>query len=106
MNETPHEPPLVQASQPTFSNPGAGEGPNSLIAPHAAAAAASSVGELMRTLASERTVPLGRGNITIEDLVREQLRPMLKEWLDAHLPSVVDRLVRAEIERLVGRMAP
>jgi cell pole-organizing protein PopZ len=28
------------------------------------------------------------------------LRPMLKEWLDDHLPDVVERLVRAEIERV------
>ena len=37
---------------------------------------------------------------TLEDLVREMLRPMLKAWLDDNLPSVVERLVRAEIERV------
>jgi cell pole-organizing protein PopZ len=37
---------------------------------------------------------------TLEDLVREMLRPMLKSWLDDNLPSVVERLVRAEIERV------
>ncbi len=37
---------------------------------------------------------------TVEDLVKEILRPMLKEWLDAHLPDIVERLVRAEIERV------
>lgn len=36
----------------------------------------------------------------IERLAREMLRPMLKEWLDDHLPDVVERLVRAEIERV------
>lgn len=43
--------------------------------------------------------PIGAGN-TVEDLVREMLRPMLKEWLDANLPSMVERLVRQEIERI------
>jgi uncharacterized protein len=37
---------------------------------------------------------------TLEDLVREMLRPMLKSWLDDNLPGVVERLVRAEIERV------
>ncbi len=37
---------------------------------------------------------------TLEDLVREMLRPMLKVWLDDNLPGLVERLVRAEIERV------
>lgn len=37
---------------------------------------------------------------TLEDLVREMLRPMLKSWLDENLPQMVERLVRAEIERV------
>jgi len=37
---------------------------------------------------------------TLEDLVREMLRPMLKAWLEDNLPSMVERLVRAEIERV------
>jgi cell pole-organizing protein PopZ len=37
---------------------------------------------------------------TLEDLVREMLRPMLKSWLDDNLPVMVERIVRAEIERV------
>lgn len=37
---------------------------------------------------------------TLEGLVREMLRPMLKVWLDDNLPGLVERLVRAEIERV------
>ncbi|OCC05640.1 hypothetical protein BA190_07705 [Labrys sp. WJW] len=40
---------------------------------------------------------------TIEDVVQEMLRPMLQTWLDANLPSLVERLVRQEIERISGR---
>ena len=36
----------------------------------------------------------------IEELMREMLRPMLKSWLDDNLPSLVERLVRAEIQRV------
>ena len=75
------------------------------MAPAAAAAAATSVGALMRTLAAERNAAVSRGMVTIEDLVREEIRPLLKDWLDTHLPPLVERLVRAEIERVVGRNA-
>ena len=37
---------------------------------------------------------------TLDDLVKDMLRPMLKSWLDDNLPSLVERLVRAEIERV------
>lgn len=37
---------------------------------------------------------------TVEDLMKEMLRPMLKAWLDENLPALVERLVKAEIERV------
>jgi cell pole-organizing protein PopZ len=77
-----------------------------LIAPEAAAAAASSVGSLVRTLAAGRGTQVYGGGPTLEDMVRAELRPLLKEWLDVNLPPVVERLVRAEIERVVGRQVP
>ncbi|HVZ07605.1 DUF2497 domain-containing protein [Rhodopila sp.] len=77
--------------------------PAALLAPEAAAAAASSVDGLLRTLAASRSTQVHRGGPTLEDLVRAEMRPLLKEWLDSHLPDLVERLVRAEIERVVGR---
>jgi len=77
-----------------------------LVAPAAAAAAAESLGSLVRTLAAERATAVHRGGPTIEDLVREEIRPLLKDWLDTHLPPIVERLVRAEIERVVSRTQP
>ena len=43
---------------------------------------------------------------TLEDLVREMLRPMLRSWLDDNLPTLVERLVLVEIERIAGRKPP
>jgi hypothetical protein len=43
---------------------------------------------------------LGNNARTLEDLVKEMLRPLLKSWLDDNLPGLVDRIVRAEIERV------
>ena len=40
---------------------------------------------------------------TLDGLVREMLRPMLKEWLDANLPEIVERVVTREVARVVGR---
>ena len=47
----------------------------------------------------DRAVLVQNGR-TLEDLVREMLRPMLKSWLDDNLPGLVERLVRTEIERV------
>ncbi len=77
-----------------------------LLAPDSAAAAAASVGSLLRTLSSSRGTQVHRGGPTIEDLVRDELRVLLKVWLDEHLPPMVERLVRQEIERVTGHVAP
>ena len=91
------EPPAEDEDEP-MPPPGAG-----LVAPETAAAAAASVAGLVRTLASDRALQVRAGGPTIEDLVRQMLRPLLKDWLDANLPALVERQVRAEIERVVGR---
>ena len=43
------------------------------------------------------------GETSLEGLVREMLRPMLAQWLDAHLPDMVEKLVKAEIARIAGK---
>ncbi|PZW50880.1 hypothetical protein C8P66_10195 [Humitalea rosea] len=77
-----------------------------LVAPAVAAAAAAAVGSLVRAVVAERHASVSRGGPSIEDVVREEIRPLLKAWLDEHLPPMVERLVRAEIERVVGRSLP
>jgi cell pole-organizing protein PopZ len=87
---------------PADVKPGAPRG--ALVAPDAAAAAAASVGSLLRSLNVDRPqkVQVTRAGVTLEDIVRDELRPMLKGWLDENLAPLVERLVRAEIERVVG----
>ena len=92
-------PPIQAASSPRMGM----DDVSGLIAPAAAAAAAASVGSLLRAVSSERGSQVYRGGPSIEDLVREEIRPILKDWLDMHLPPLVERLVRAEIERVVNR---
>jgi cell pole-organizing protein PopZ len=43
------------------------------------------------------------GETSLEGLTRELLRPMLAEWLDKNLPSMVEKLVQAEIARIAGK---
>ena len=59
----------------------------------------SSVAAAFNTLAATRLL---ENDDALKGLARDMLRPMLKEWLDDNLPVLVERLVRAEIER-VGR---
>ena len=47
--------------------------------------------------------PPGPAANPLEELVREMLRPILKQWLDDHLPKVVDEHVKREITRITGR---
>lgn len=77
-----------------------------LIAPAVAAATTATLATLLRNVAEERRATVNRGGPSIEDVVREEIRPLLKAWLDQHLPSLVERLVRVEIERVIGRVAP
>lgn len=43
------------------------------------------------------------GETSLEELTRELLRPALAEWLDQHLPAMVERMVASEIARIVGK---
>lgn len=69
-------------------------------------ASASALSALANTVEIERLAlpslgnALGNGGRTLEDMVLELMRPMLKEWLDKNLPATVDRLVQKEIERI------
>jgi uncharacterized protein len=69
------------------------ETPEALLSAQATAAVNSAFGTLAHTV-------LVQNARTLEDLVKEMLRPMLKNWLDDNLPNLVERLVRAEIERV------
>jgi cell pole-organizing protein PopZ len=77
--------------------------PEGLVSEAASNAAAGSIGALIRSISSDRQIAVGRPGLTLEDLVREELRPLLKSWLDTNLPALVERIVRAEIQRVIER---
>jgi cell pole-organizing protein PopZ len=74
-----------------------------LMSAAAAGATAAAFAALARSSQSGNGgLSLGSGR-TLEDLVQEMIRPMIKEWLDKNLPPMAERLVRKELERLSRR---
>ena len=57
--------------------------------------------EQLQTVAA--TIPAAPQGNPLEEIVREMLRPMLKAWLDEHLPLMVEEHVKREISRITGR---
>jgi cell pole-organizing protein PopZ len=85
-------PPVFEApSQPAFSREEVAE---NLVGDHASTLAASAFGSLSSALLMPKD---GR---TLEDVVRELLKPLLKEWLDQNLPRIVETKVEEEVHRI------
>ena len=76
---------------------------DSILAPPVQAASTSALAELARAVARERGVGLGNGGTTLEDIVREILKTLIKDWLDQNLPYMIERIVKKEIEKMVNR---
>ena len=76
---------------------------DSLVSSGAASASTSAFSKLTRAVATDdRPVPPSTGR-TVDDLLVELLRPMLKEWLDQNLAGVVERVVEQEVKKLARR---
>ena len=89
------DPPPRMTEQPPRQQPAPQSGiPDRTIMSSATSAAVDSA---FNALAQTVLVQNAR---TLEDLVREMLRPLLKSWLDDNLPGMVERIVKAEIERV------
>jgi len=70
-----------------------GEGRPVLLSDHAGRQVAAAFGELSEAFAASR-------RRSFDEMAEEMLRPMLQDWLDNNLPTLVERLVREEIERV------
>lgn len=78
-----------------------------LLSQSTEAYAQQALARLMGSMPIERDIPDRmpvHGNVTLEDITRELLRPMLKDWLDRNLPTLVERLVQKEIEKITRRV--
>ncbi|MDP2212456.1 DUF2497 domain-containing protein [Phenylobacterium sp.] len=90
----------VYSPPPASYEPAASQGGDEgLLSQTAATAAASAFGQLSAAIGMPHT------DRTLEDVVREMLRPLLKQWLDDNLPQIVEASVREEVERIArGRV--
>lgn len=73
------------------------EDPDAILTEAAENAAYEAITSLVRKTAVEHN------GITLEDIVRAELKPLLRAWLDKNLPIIIDRLVREELERVSKR---
>jgi len=91
-----------ESAAPPAGQPEAGGG--DIVSEPASSATTAALGELSRAV-DEKTgrLRLGEGDATVSDLVKEMIRPMLREWIDENLPVIVERVVRREIQKLVDR---
>jgi cell pole-organizing protein PopZ len=83
--------PRQSAFEPPYESPAAS--PQQILSHSTVSAVESAFNSLAHTVLSNNAR-------TLEDLVKEMLRPMLKSWLDDNLPGLVERIVKAEIERV------
>jgi cell pole-organizing protein PopZ len=92
--------PAPKAAKPAATPvaPPASASDDSILSVESEVAARHSLSALSSMLV---TPPAGQDN-TLEGLVRAMLRPMLKDWLDARLPALVEEMVAKEIARITG----
>ena len=89
----PERPRTNVTPMPSFAEPEPAAPPSPLMSTSTVTAVNSAFNALAQTVLSNNAR-------TLEDLVKEMLRPMLKGWLDDNLPGLVEKIVRAEIERV------
>jgi hypothetical protein len=68
-----------------------------------AEASADALAQLARAILDHRDINIGSREVTLEAMVRQMLRPLLKEWLDRNLPYLIERLVKKEIDLMINR---
>jgi len=74
-----------------------------LVSEDAARASREAFAALSAAVMPSASAPGAIGEHTLEWQVRDKLRPMLKKWVDANLPGIVEQMVAGEIKRISGR---
>ena len=85
-------------SAPVPPPPAPAAAPEAILSSQTVAASRGALDQLARLMVK----PEPGSDGTLEGLVREMLRPVLREWLDAHLPGMVEAMVQSEIKRITG----
>ncbi|MBI3441751.1 MAG: DUF2497 domain-containing protein [Proteobacteria bacterium] len=107
---SPHPPrsamTIEMMDKPIMDNPMTTDKPpvDTLISAQTAAAATESLSKLLASnIAVEKEDVAHVGKITLEDITREVMKPMIKAWLDQNLPGIIEKVVQREVEKLSRR---
>jgi cell pole-organizing protein PopZ len=74
-----------------------------LVSQQAAENSMDVLSQLARAILDRRDIAVAARDVTLESMVREMLRPLLREWLDRNLPYLIERLVKKEIDLMINR---
>jgi hypothetical protein len=91
--------PEMRVAPPPFAGPQ----PAKVVSERTAATGTDVLAQLAGAILDRRDIAVGNRDVTLESMVREMLRPLLREWLDRNLPYLIERLVKREIDLMVNR---
>lgn len=94
----PEPAPEPEPETPAPPPPPVTEGDDGILTEKAEEAAFEAISELARKTAVEHQ------GVTLEEIVRNEIRPLLRGWMDDHLETVIERLVKEELERVSKRV--
>jgi cell pole-organizing protein PopZ len=79
---------------------------SSLLSPDTANAVTDSLSKILAANVAVEEETAGKtGKVTLEDMARELMRPLIKTWLDQNLPGIIEKAVQKEVEKLARRAA-
>ena len=100
----PNVPPAVESAHTTMEpSPMPVPAAESLISPVVASASTQAFARLARAATADDRKDVAAAGVTVEQLVVDLLTPMLRDWLDKHLPEIVERVVEQEVKKLARR---
>jgi cell pole-organizing protein PopZ len=102
-NEPPSKPPLLGEDDVLELTEAMIAPADDLMSGRTTQTSSDVLGELARAIMERREMGLGDKDVTLEGMVREMMRPLLREWLDRNLPYLIERLVKKEIDKMVNR---
>ena len=105
MQEAPDDKPMEIDLQDAASEPAEDTGDEEIITGQTAASTLGSMAKLSTSMPVSRSGKYrGYDGVTVEDIVRDALHPLLREWVDENLPDMVESLVQAELQKLSNRL--
>jgi cell pole-organizing protein PopZ len=99
---TPPSPPTIEMMDSPMTDQ---DKASSLMSPETASAVTDSLSKILASnVALERDISSPAGKVTLEEITRGLMKPIIKAWIDQHLPGIIDKAVQKEVEKLSRRV--